>query len=157
MWNYIFSSFSSQNETNGKFHHFQRKLTFFFNMSFRKRAHTKRVFMRYSFSYAMKFWAHFSDEQNPQNCFYVQFWKFAAYNLISKWNKNVFKRTLYFSKKNVAPKIDYFFLICLLVKLQVLNALPKIVNFASLALSKNSILVDILLDHFGTEKYDQTF
>ena len=60
-------------------------------------------------------------------------------------------------KKNVAPKIDYFFLICLLVKLQVLNALPKIVNFASLALSKNSILVDILLAHFGTKKYDQTF
>ena len=67
------------------------------------------------------------------------------------------KNFLVFLKKMLHQKIDYFFLICLLVKLQVLNALPKIVNFASLALSKNSILVDILLAHFGTKKYDQTF
>lgn len=63
------------------------------------------------------------------------------------------KNFFVFLKKNVAPKIDYFFLICLLVKLQVLNALPKIVNFASLALSKNSILVDILVAHFGTVSF----
>ena len=56
-------------------------------------------------------------------------------------------------EKMLHQKIDYFFLICLLVKLQVLNALPKIVNFASLALSKNSILVDILLAHFGTVSF----
>ena len=109
--------------------------------------------MRYSFSYAMKFARIFLMSKTLKTVFMFSFESLQLITWFQKGTKMFSKELFSISQKNVAPKIDYFFLICLLVKLQVLNALPKIVNFASLALSKNSILVDILLAHFGTVSF----